>query len=223
MTVWFELPTARRVGYGFVYRRLLQPKLDKTAEVYSSAERDIMCDALGHALAATQKACIKLSALDKDATATVKSWFADENTTDAQIAGAVKTLLDRYKKLSNVLNSTTLVFSDEPLDRNAGGWKDWAFVRPTEKMNVVYIQGAFLKAAGSTGGLWICVETIIHELSHRTLGASDFQNDYKGLKPSKDDLTFAKALSNADTWGYFCVDVVGMLSEGDRTKTLKRA
>lgn len=66
-------------------------------------------------------------------------------------------------------------------------------------------------------------QTIIHELSHRTLGASEFQNDYKGLKPSKDGLTFAKALSNADTWGYFCVDVVGMLSEGDRTKTLKRA
>lgn len=198
-------------------------KLDKTAEVYSPADQGTMCDALAHALAATQKACLKLGALDAATTAAVRSWFADENTSDAQIAEAVKTLLDGYKKLSNVLNSTTLVFSDEPLDRNAGGWKDWAFVRPTEKMNVVYIQGAFLKAAGSTGRLWICVETIIHELSHRALGTEDFQYDYKGLKPSKDGLTFAKALNNADTWGYFCVDVVGMLSAGDRTKTLKRA
>ncbi|MBD9358061.1 M35 family metallo-endopeptidase [Methylomonas albis] len=198
-------------------------KLEKTTEVYSEAEREVMCDALGHALAATQKACVKLSAPDATTTATVKSWFAEENTTDDQIKQAIKTLLEGYKKLSDVLNSTTLVFSDEPLDRNAGGWKDWAFVRPTEKMNVVYIQGAFLKAAGSTGRLWICVETIIHEVSHRVLGTTDHQYDYKGLKPSKTGLTFDKALQNADTWGYFCVDLVGMLSDSDRTKTLKVA
>lgn len=201
----------------------IKAKLELTEEVYSSGDRTVMCDALGQALGATQKAGIKLASADAGTKATVKAWFADEDTTDAQVDLAVRTLAAGYKKLSAVLNSTTLVFSDEPLDRNGGGWKDWAFVRPTEKMDVVYIQGAFLKAAGSTGRLWICVETIIHELSHRVLGTDDFAYDFKGLKPSKARLPHAKALMNADSWGYFCVDLVGMLSDSDRTKTLKAA
>lgn len=201
----------------------LKPKLDKTEEVYTADERGVMSDALGHALSATQKAGVKLAAGAAETKAAVKQWFADEDTTDAQIDQAIQTLQAGYKKLCGVLGSTSLVFSDEPLDRNGGGWKDWAFVRPTEKMDVVYIQGAFLKAAGSTGRMWICVETIIHELSHRVLGTDDFGYDFKGLKPNKAKLSHAKALKNADTWGYFCVDLVGMLAESERTKVLKIA
>ncbi len=69
----------------------------------------------------------------------------------------------------------------------------------------------------------ICVETIIHELSHRVLATEDLRYDYRGLKPVKTGLSFDKALRNADTWGYFCVDLAGMLSATDRAKTLKVA
>ncbi|MBI3228691.1 MAG: hypothetical protein HYZ45_00425 [Burkholderiales bacterium] len=200
-----------------------KPKTEKTTEVYSLTERIVMCSALGHALAATQKATIKLAALDDKTKELIKDWFADEDTTDIQLQQAAQTLLDGYKKLSDVLNSTTLVFSDEALDRNSGGWKDWAFVRRSERLNVVYIQGAFLEAAKTSSRLWICVETIIHELSHRVLATGDVRYDFKGLKPSKTTMPFAKAITNADTWGYFCVDLAGMLSAADRTKTLKVA
>jgi len=54
-------------------------------------------------------------------------------------------------KIANVCNLPQLVFSDEPIDRSGGGWKDYAFVDSTETLNVLYAQGAFLKAAGSTG------------------------------------------------------------------------
>lgn len=198
-----------------------KPKLALTEEVYTWQDFDVMCDALGHALACTQKAVAKLGAPDAGTTELVKRWFADEDTTDEQITKAVQTLLAGFKKISAVLNSNQLVFSDEPLDRNKGGWKDWAFVRPTEKMDVVYIQGAFLKAGGSTGRLWICVETIVHEVSHRAVGTDDNRYDFKGLKPSKATLPYDKALNNADTWGYFSVDLAGMLTDGDRLKVLK--
>lgn len=200
-----------------------QPKLEATTEVYSKVERGIMCAALGHALAAAQKACIKLASPDAKTRDLIRDWFADEDTTPAQLAQATHVLLDGYKNLSVVLNSPTLIFSDEPIDRNNGGWKDWAFVRRTERMNVVYIQGAFLDAARNTGRLWICVETIIHELSHRILATEDLRYDYRGLKPVKTGLSFDRALRNADTWGYFCVDLAGMLSATDRARTLRVA
>jgi Lysine-specific metallo-endopeptidase len=198
-----------------------RPKLALTEEVYTWSDRDVMTDALCQALASAQKAVAKLGSPDANTTALVRRWFADESTTDEQMRAAIQTLLAGFKKISAVLNSNQLVFSDEPLDRNKGGWKDWAFVRPTEKMDVVYIQGAFLKAGGSTGRMWICVETIVHEVSHRAVGTDDNSYDYAGLKPAKSTFPFDKALNNADTWGYFCIDLAGMLSDSDRTRVLK--
>ncbi len=119
-------------------------------------------------------------------------------------------------------NSNTLILSDEPRDRNKGGWKDWAFVYKSEKMDVLYIQGAFLKS-GNSGRLWMCALTIIHEISHCAVGTDDNRYDSDGIKPSKGTLSHAKALNNADTWGYFSADLAGALSATDRTKVLKAA
>lgn len=74
----------------------------------------------------------------------VRRWFADEDTTDQQVKDAAKTLNEGFKKIANVAKSNKLIFSDEPNDRNSGGWKDWAFVYKSEGMDVVYLQGAFL-------------------------------------------------------------------------------
>jgi hypothetical protein len=111
-----------------------------------------------------------------------------------------------------------LIFSDEPIDRSGGGWKDYAFVDPTETLNVVYAQGAFLRVAGSTGRVWLCVETIVHELSHRVAKTDDFASDNTGLQASGAGITFSHAIRNSDSSGYFCVDLAGMLADSDRTK-----
>ena len=201
--------------------RAFAEKLDKFTEVYSEDERKVMCEALTHARAATQKAAHKLVAPDADTLAVMKRWFADAKTSEETLTNGAKSLLAGFKKIAAVCNSNHLIFSDEPIDRAGGGWKDYAFVDPTETLNVVYAQGAFLKAAGSTGRRWICVETIVHEISHRVAGTDDFGYDHSGLGPSADALSYSYALRNADSWGYFCVDLAGMLAESDRAKVLK--
>ena len=198
------------------------PKLEKTSEVYSAGERSTMADALGQALAAAQGASAKLALGDATTIATFKRWFADENTTDAQIKTGMRKLSQGFKKIASMCNNNHLVFSDEPIDRNGGGWKDYAFVDPTETLNVVYPQGAFLKAAASTARVWICVETIVHEISHRVAGTDDFAYDNTGLKPSSSGITYSHAIRNADSWGYFCVDLAGMLAQSTRDPVLAK-
>jgi hypothetical protein len=189
-------------------------------EIYSPEEREIMCDALLLALNWSQDAVRKLGAPDDEARKVVRRWFADEDCDDEQLDRAIATLLDGFKKITNVANSGRMVFSDEPLDRNRGGWKDWAFVYRSEKLDVLYLQGAFLKA-GNTGKLWMCALTIIHEISHRALATDDVRYDYAGLKPSRGVLSTTDALRNADSWAYFATDLAGKLSGSDRSKVLK--
>ncbi len=197
----------------------IKQKLKKEHEVYSSKEKQYMCDALQLALKWSLDVCAKLGDPDEKAKAMVSRWFADEDTSDADLTKAISSLNEGFKKIANVANSNSLIFSDEPIDRNKGGWKDWAFVYKSEKMDVVYLQGAFLKA-GNSGKLWMCALTIIHELSHRAVGTSDHRYDSSGLKPHKTRFPHAKAIDNADSWAYFATDLAGNLSDSDRKKTL---
>lgn len=198
-----------------------EPKIEKTTEVYSADQRKVISTALAQALRAANNAIAKLGSPKPETLALIKKWFADEDTTDAQLKVAAQKLLSGFKKIASVCNSNHLVFSDEPIDRSGGGWKDYAFVDPTETLQVIYAQGAFLRAAGSTGRVWLCVETIVHEVSHRVAGTDDFAYDNSGLRPSKTGIRFSHALRNADTWGYFCVDLAGMLALSDSEKVLK--
>ena len=197
-----------------------EPKVDKLTEIYTEDQRKVISTALAQALRAANGAVSKLGSPAPATLAMLRTWFADEDTTDAQLKVAARKLLAGFKKIANVCNSNHLIFSDEPIDRSGGGWKDYAFVDPTETLNVVYAQGAFLRAAGSTGRVWLCVETIVHELSHRVAKTDDFAYDNTGLLPSKTGITFSHAIRNADSWGYFCVDLAGMLADADRTKVL---
>ncbi len=194
-------------------------KLGKDTEVYSKGERKMMCEALALALEWSLFAVAKLGFGDATTKAVVKRWFGDENTTDAQITTAIATLKEGFQKIANVANSNKLIFSDDPIDRSKGGWKDWAFVYKAEKLNVVYLQGAFLKA-GNSGKLWMCALTIIHELSHKVVGTKDNRYDYDGLKPSSTGLPHDKAMENADSWAYFAVDLKGKVSESDKLSVL---
>jgi hypothetical protein len=71
---------------------------------------------------------------------------------------------------------------------------------------------------GNSGKLWLCAETIIHELSHHDVSTEDHRYDHAGLKPKK-AFPYAKAISNADSWGYFAIDLAGYLSASDLKKS----
>jgi hypothetical protein len=208
----------------------IKGKLAANDEVYSSGDRAVMLSALDQARKWSLDAVTKLAAKDAATKTVVRRWFADEDTDDGDITNAMETLKDGFKKIVKLCNSSRLVFSDDPIDRlkvydkktGKVGWDDWAFVKTSEKMDVVYLQGAFLKA-GATGKIWKCALTIVHELSHREAKTDDIMYDDDGIKPHKKKFPHKKALKNADSWAYFATDLAGCLAETDRNGALKVA
>ncbi|MEJ1296914.1 MAG: M35 family metallo-endopeptidase [Candidatus Sedimenticola sp. (ex Thyasira tokunagai)] len=210
-------------------KRSIVRHLKKTSEVYTTAQRKVMCDAVMHAKRATLNAATKLGTPNRQTRRVFKRWFGDLSGNARTTA--MTSLASSFLSISNVLGSTTLILSDEPNDRNTGtNWEDWGFVYAgahKERLRVVYVQNAFLKAAGNSGLLWMCVLTLVHELSHYVMNTKDYRYDNgaagslagTGLKPGG-TFTSAKAMNNADNLAYFCVDLMGTLSRSDRIKAL---
>jgi len=200
----------------------IKKRLGYDDEIFSAKERDLMCDALAIAQKISADAVVKLGAKE-DATKTmIKDWFLDSGATDATLDEAIKKLCDGFKKISASCGSTTLVFTD---------YLDWRKDRKKYfggaikggeggGFPIIYLEGAFTRLEGNSGKLWLCAETIVHELSHHDVSTSDHQYDHQGLKP-KGTFPYAKAIDNADSWGYFAIDLAGYLSEADRKKVLK--
>lgn len=189
----------------------------QTDEVYSKQEKKAMGEATQLALAWTMKCISKLGSPDDKTNAVIKRWFCASPATDDEVKTLATKLLRGFSKIASVLNSGLLVLSDEPIDRNGGGWKDYAFVYKSEKMHVIYIQKATLSAALGNK-MWDAALTIVHELSHRELGTDDHRYADDGpLSPaSATGLTKAQALDNADSWGFFAADLNGAITEGVR-------
>lgn len=192
---------------------------NRTSEVYSKLDKKAMGDATQIALAWTMKCMAKVGNPDADTKKVIKRWFCASDASDDDIKALAAKLLRGFSKISIVLNSGLLVLSDEPLDRNNGGWKDYAFVYKSEKMHVIYIQQATLNAALGNK-MWDAALTIVHELSHRELNTDDHRYADDGpLSPaSVNGLTKAQAIDNADTWGYFAADLNGAIASGVRNK-----
>ena len=118
----------------------IKHRLDRHDEVFSVGDRQVMCVALAQAMKWCLDGPSKLATPTAATRSIVKDWFADQDTTEAQVDAAISTLKDGLKTIAGVCNSNTLVFSDEPVDRNKvydastgdTGWKDWAFV-PAER------------------------------------------------------------------------------------------
>jgi len=201
-------------------------KKDPT-EVYSEEDRKVMVQAIQ---AANKIACDAVVKLDAKSTATVdliKQYFTDPTSAAGDVDTAITTLKKGYQKISTGLCSSSLVISDEPIDRNGGGWKDWAFIYPSEAMKVIYLQGAWVSKANEVtpsnqSPLYRCARTVLHEMSHKECSTEDVVYGPKGLKPAgSTDLTGAYALHNADSWAYFAVDVVGLLTGPDAANATK--
>jgi hypothetical protein len=147
----------------------------------------------------------------------VKRWFLDEASTDTELNQALTSLADGFKKISAACNASTLLFTDYLDWRKQRNDYFGAAFRGGEGggFPVIYLEGAFTRLKGNTGKLWLCAETIIHELSHHELSTEDHRYDSSGLKPGKSTLPFSKAINNADSWGYFALDLAGYLSKTD--------
>jgi hypothetical protein len=196
-------------------------KLGYQDEIFSKKERDLMCDALHCAKKVSMDALAKLGKKDKTTLEVVKRWFIDDDSAD-KVDEAVGKLKEGFKAISASCGSTSLVFTD---------YLDWrkerkkyfgAAFRGGEGggFPIIYLEGAFTRLAGNSGKLWLCAETIVHELSHHDVSTHDHKYDSEGLKPKK-TFPYSSTIENADSWGYFAIDLAGYLSASDRKKTLK--
>ncbi|HEY2902464.1 MAG TPA: M35 family metallo-endopeptidase [Polyangia bacterium] len=226
-TVWVYSPLKQFGGWIFDEivgsPEVIEPKLSATEEIFSDDEMGWMATALKQALKISEDAKIKLAAPSADTKAMVKRWFGDEDSTDTDVTTFIGKLSDGFKKIAVACGSGTLVFTDyadwrAQRDKYFGG-----AIRGGEGggFPVIYLEGAFTRLTGNTGKQWLCVETIVHEFSHHEVKTRDHRYDSSGLKPSKGTFPAEKAIDNADSWGYFALDLAGLLSEADRTKTLK--
>jgi len=197
-------------------------KLDKEEEVYTSGDKDVMCDALRIALTCSQKTEMLLAAAAPETMEVVKRWFGDAGSETANKAIAQR-LANGFKKITAVCNANTLVFPDDPNDRRSASKYDklYGSVWPGGEGSfyVIYLAGAF-KKSGSSGKLWLCGQTIIHEASHLVVSTEDHRYDSSGLKPGSVVFPASKAIENADSWGYFSIDLCGYLSDTDRAGVL---
>lgn len=192
-------------------------------EVYSKEQRKVMVDAISEARRIASNAVLKVETPNTRTNNLVRQYFTDGG--DTGIDDILTTLAKGYKKIAAGLGSSSLVISDEPGDRLGGGWKDWAFIYPSEKMKVIYLQNAWLKkadeaSADNSSPLHRCARTIIHEMSHKECRTEDVVYGPRGLKPHG-DLTGEYALHNADSWAYFAVDVNELLNGGDGANATK--
>lgn len=191
-------------------------KLEQEAEIFSAEDMELMCDALQLARKISMDVMAKVGTKDAATKAMVKRWFLDDACTATEEADALSKLADGFKLIAAACGSATLVFTD---------YLDWrkkrddyfgAAFRGGEGggFPVIYLEGAFTRLKGNSGKLWLCAETIIHELSHHEVSTQDHRYDSSGLKPSK-TLPYAKTIDNADSWGYFAIDLAGYLSKTD--------
>jgi hypothetical protein len=200
----------------------IKKKLGYVDEIFTTKERDLMCDALQLAKKVAMDAMVKLAANEATTKERVRSWFLDKDDTDATLDAATKKLSDGFKTIAASCGSTTLVFTDY-LDWRKQRKKYFGGAIPGGEgggFPVIYLEGAFTRLKGNTGKLWLCAETILHELSHHDVKTKDHQYDHEGLKPNN-TFPYAKAIENADSWGYFAIDLAGYLSDSDRKRTLK--
>jgi hypothetical protein len=188
--------------------------LAQNEEVFGVANRKMMSDALQLARKWSADTEVKLGGKSTAVDAAIRRWFLLEGASDTEVAGVRTTLQAGFKKITAACNSGKVIFSDRPKLRVGGDYDStFASVNGRDAMPVIYIYQLFLKTGkrnklGNIPKLWLCALTIIHELSHKLVATEDKRYDYDGLKPST-SFPPVTALINADSWAYFCGDVLG--------------
>lgn len=202
----------------------VQTELSFEEEVYGKANRKMMVEALQMSRKWAMDAQIKLASADTKVLTKIKRWFHDSNASDDAVESTRLVLLDGFKKIATVCNSSQVIFSDRPHLRARPDYaKAYASVNKRDVMPVIYIFEAFVKSGkrnifGLRPEMWNCAITIIHELSHKVVDTEDVKYVFEGMKPGR-DLTEAEALKNAESWAFACADIVGVI----KNSSLKQA
>jgi hypothetical protein len=206
----------------------VKARLNREVEIFTNTQMKWMSSALkiSRKIAEETKSKLAGGALAKVKASTkeiVKKWFLDEDGTDAQLEEALGKLLAGFKNIAAKCNSNTLVFTDYPDWKSMRDKYFGAAFRGGEGggFPVIYLEGAFTRLTGNSGKIWLCAETIIHEMSHHEVSTQDHRYDSSGLKPNKSTFPYAKAIDNADSWGYFAIDLAGYLSKADSNNVCK--
>lgn len=209
----------------------MQAKLGDEDELYTTDQRKVMADAVQHAARACGKVQAELgikpgaSEVDAKTVALVRKWFfGDAVPAKNDMDAAVTKLRNGFRDIAVACSNGKLIFSDDPVYRaKPGKWQNFALIKTNEEMMVVYMMKGFLDAAGkpTVAERWLCVETIIHELSHKIIKTDDYVYDFHGLKPGSDKFPAGAGLDNADSWGYFACEVSGILPPADEVSAYR--
>ena len=188
--------------------------LARGGEVFGNGNRRMLSDALQLARKWSADTEVKLSGKSSTALAAVRRWFLTEGADEVDVEATRDKLLEGFKKITAACNSGKVIFSDRPHLRASGDYDNtFASVNAGDAMPVIYIYQLFLQTgrrnlAGKVPKMWLCALTIVHELSHKLQRTEDIRYDYQGLLPS-DSFPPDSAIKNADSWAYFCGDVLG--------------
>jgi hypothetical protein len=235
-TLWVYSPPKAYTRWVFdeidgLAEQAMQGKLDDEGELYTLEHRKVMAEALVQATKVCGKVQAELgvkpgsSGVDAKTTALVQKWFfGDTAPSKEDMEAAVAKLRTGFRDIAAACGDGKVIFSDEPVYRaKPGKWANFAMIKSSEKMMVLYMMKGFLDEAGKPKAAerWLCVETIIHELSHKVVKTDDYTYDYQGLKPGGEKFAAGAGLDNADSWGYFACEVDGILPSANEAKVYK--
>lgn len=189
--------------------------LGKSGEVFGAGNRQMLSQALQQARKWSMDCEVRLGEDSAETRDAIRRWFFDGAVADRSVDAARRTLLNGFKRISAACNSGRVIFSDRPHLRASGTYDNtYASVNQGDAMPVIYIYQLFLqtgkrrKLDGKIPKMWLCALTIIHELSHKLQRTEDIRYDQDGLKPSA-SFPSSDAIRNADSWAYFCGDLLG--------------
>jgi hypothetical protein len=138
-------------------------------------------------------------------------WFADGKSKDADMVVAAGVLNAGLKKVTRMLKSGHLIYTDSVSERGTAENEGTEAFVWGDSLDVVYIEEEFFGNQNSLSGLTNWARIVVHELTHREVKTEDFAYEHEGINPKK--LGAAKALKNADSWAWFCADCGGALTD----------
>lgn len=160
----------------------------------------------------------------------IKRWFADENNEDEANINRIKGVLGRgFGKIAAAATSGKMVLTENPVHRGTQFEQSEAYVW-YDRLNVIYIEGAFFGKSNLLTGMTNWARIIVHELSHSQLQTKDIETHGvaryswhpRGIGPMAGSFSTAQALDNADNWAWFAADANGALSQKNRNDALVR-
>lgn len=196
-------------------------KLIDVSERFSEEDKKNLSHASQEGLKWVHKAMMVVSSTKKAKNfELVARWFADNNSTDEDVTVIAAKLNAGLKKLAMKLKSGCLLYTDSVCHRGDNDLEQSEAFAWGDTVDVVYIENEFFGTRNTLTGMRNWARIIVHELTHRELQTDDHAYEWQGMAPKK--IGSAKALTNADSWAWFCADCAGVLTKGEVDSALNK-